>query len=175
MKKKLSLAFVWHMHQPMYKPNSVSDYLMPWVRMHAVKDYLDMLLILDKYPKLKLNFNLVPLLLAMLQDYENDDTHDIHSRLTIKDVKELTSQEKEFILNNFFDANYNSMILHHEPYRKLYEKRYLSKNVTIEAIVFDLVPIFNIDLFNVKVNMLNDDKDKQEVIALLTKAIDITK
>ena len=41
MNKKLSIAFVWHMHQPMYKLNADSDYLMPWVRLHAVKDYLD--------------------------------------------------------------------------------------------------------------------------------------
>ena len=61
MVKKLSIAFVWHMHQPMYKPNSVSDYLMPWVRMHAIKDYLDMLLLTTEFPNIKQTFNLLGL------------------------------------------------------------------------------------------------------------------
>ena len=43
--KKLSIAFYWHMHQPVYELDSV--YLMPWARLHAVKDYLDMVLILE--------------------------------------------------------------------------------------------------------------------------------
>ena len=152
MKKKLSIAFVWHMHQPMYKVSAESDYLMPWVRMHAIKDYLDMLLIMNKYPKLKLNFNLVPLLLSMLKDYQNPDTHDIHSRLTVKDVNELTIQEKEFILNNFFDANYNNMILHHEPYCKLYQKRYLNQNISVDNFSLqeysDIMMWFNLAWFD---------------------------
>lgn len=49
--KKLSLAIYWHMHQPVYELEGT--YLMPWVRLHAVKDYLDMVLILEKFPKLK--------------------------------------------------------------------------------------------------------------------------
>ena len=34
--KKLSLAIYWHMHQPVYELEGT--YLMPWVRLHAVKD-----------------------------------------------------------------------------------------------------------------------------------------
>ena len=41
--KKLSISFYWHMHQPVYQINPTGDYLMPWVRFHAVKDYLDKL------------------------------------------------------------------------------------------------------------------------------------
>ena len=51
--KKLSLAIYWHMQEPVYEIEGT--YLMPWVRLHAVKDYLDMVLVLEKYPKLKLN------------------------------------------------------------------------------------------------------------------------
>ena len=61
--KKLSIAFYWHMHQPVYQLTPDGDYLMPWVRLHAVKDYLDMVEILSKFKKLKLNFNLVLVLL----------------------------------------------------------------------------------------------------------------
>ena len=44
--KKLSIAFYWHMHQPVYQLTPDSDYIMPWTRLHAVKDYLDMLTII---------------------------------------------------------------------------------------------------------------------------------
>lgn len=130
--KKLSIAFYWHMHQPVYQLNADSDYLMPWVRLHAVKDYLDMLLISEKFSRLKLNFNLVPALLDSIIDYGEKGYHDIHSRLTVTSISELTDDDKEFILNNFFDANFSSMIYHHEPYNNLYQKRFASESINID-------------------------------------------
>ena len=99
--KKLSVAFYWHFHQPVYQLTPDGDYLMPWVRLHAVKDYLEMVTILDKFKKIKLNFNLVPVLLDAFEDYGEKGIHDLHSRITVKDVNELTDDDKEFILNNF--------------------------------------------------------------------------
>jgi len=124
MKKKLSIAFVWHMHQPVYKNPLSGEYLMPWVRLHAVKDYLSMVLILDKYPKIKQTFNIVPSLIDQLNDYSNNNAKDRHLLLTETDIRDLTEDDKNFILDHFFDANYDNMIAPHEPYRKLYEKRH---------------------------------------------------
>lgn len=129
--KKLSIAFYWHMHQPVYQLNADGDYLMPWVRLHGVKDYLDMALSVNDFKSLKLNFNLVPALLDSLIEYGHKDYHDIHSRLTVTDISLLSDDDKEFILNNFFDANYSSMIYHHEPYNKLYQKRFASEDISI--------------------------------------------
>lgn len=131
--KKLSIAFYWHMHQPIYQLNPDSDYLMPWVRLHGVKDYLDMLLILNDFKKIKLNFNLEPVLLDAFINYGEKDFHDIHSRLTITNVSELTNDDKEFILNNFFDANYSSMIFPYEHYNELYQKRFVEEKANIDA------------------------------------------
>lgn len=130
--KKISIAFYWHMHQPVYQLTPDSDYLMPWVRLHGVKDYLDMLLVMKKFETLKLNFNLVPILLDAFIDYGEKDYHDIHSRLTVTNVKELTKDDKEFILNNFFDANYSSMIFPHVHYNELYQKRFKSENADVD-------------------------------------------
>lgn len=131
--KNLSIAFYWHMHQPVYQLYSDGDYLMPWVRLHGVKDYLDMLLIADNYKKLKLNFNLVPVLLDALIDYGEKGYHDIHSRLTVTPVENLSDDDKEYILNNFFDANYSSMIYPHERYNNLYQKRFALDIADINA------------------------------------------
>ncbi|MDD3420131.1 MAG: glycoside hydrolase family 57 protein [Candidatus Gastranaerophilales bacterium] len=124
VEKKFSIAFVWHLHQPSYKDPETNMYLMPWVRLHAIKDYLDMLLILDEFPKIKQTFNIVPLLMDQLEDYGHNGVHDVHSFLTTKPLEQLTEQDKNFILNSFFDANYNSMISIHPRYNQLYEKRY---------------------------------------------------
>lgn len=146
--KKLSIAFYWHMHQPVYQLNVDSDYLMPWVRLHGVKDYLDMLLMVDNFENLKLNFNLVPALLDALVNYGENDYHDIHSRLTITNISELTNDDKEFILNNFFDAEYSSMIFPLENYNELYQKRFSKEGVDIEAFseqeYSDIMTLFNL-------------------------------
>ena len=119
--KKLSIAFYWHMHQPAYQLSHNGDYLMPWVRLHAVKDYLDMALWTKKFEKLKLNFNFVPALVDSIIDYGENGAHDIHSRLTITPEDNFTDEDKIFILNNFFDANYQTMILPNNEYHRLYQ------------------------------------------------------
>ena len=94
---------------------------MPWVRLHAVKDYLDMALWVEKFKDLKLNFNFVPVLLDSIIEYAEENAHDIHSRLTVTPENKLTDKDKIFILNNFFDANYQTMILTNDEYHRLYQ------------------------------------------------------
>ena len=146
--KKLSIAFYWHMHQPVYQLTPDVDFLMPWVRLHAVKDYLDMVEILDKFKRIKLNFNLVPVLLDSIIDYAEHDAHDIHSRLTITPVEMLSDDAKLFIINNFFDANYQSMIYPYEEYNRLYHKIQTNPEAGIDVFsnqeYSDLMALFNL-------------------------------
>ena len=100
--KKLSLAIYWHMHQPVYELDGV--FYMPWARLHAVKDYLDMVTILEKFPKLKLNFDVVPGLVDDIIQYTEQGFHDIHSTITLSPIEDLADSEKEYILNNFFNS-----------------------------------------------------------------------
>ena len=163
--KKLSIAFYWHMHQPVYQLTPQGDYIMPWVRLHAVKDYLDMTLWVEKFEKLKLNFNYVPVLLDSLIDYENG-AHDIHSRITITPVEKLSKEDKIFILNNFFDANYQTMILPNEEYHRLYK---IAQEQTAENIeIFnnqeysDLMALFN--LAWIDPSFKNSNKDLKRLV-----------
>ena len=57
----LYVMILWHMHQPYYKDINNQEYLMPWVRLHATKDYLDMPMLASEYPGLRITFNMVPL------------------------------------------------------------------------------------------------------------------
>ncbi len=151
MHKELSVAFIWHFHQPDYQAQKNGIRLMPWARLHAVKDYLDMLLFLDKFPNLKLNFSIVPALIDAIEDYSKD-AHDIHSKITITPVDELTDDDKLYILNYFFDANYENFISKNECYNRLYLKRYSRTDIGINDFTpqeySDIMFLFNFVWFN---------------------------
>lgn len=119
----LHVAFLWHMHQPYYKDPITGIYRLPWVRLHAVKDYLDMLEILRGFPSIKQTFNLVPSLIEQIKDYEDPDVKDTFLQLSIKPAYSLTDMEKVFLLENFFLANWETMIKPLPRYYELLRKR----------------------------------------------------
>ncbi len=121
--RKLNLAFVWHMHQPLYKDNLTGKYLMPWVRLHAIKDYLDMPLLLEKFSNLKQTFNLVPSLIEQLEDYVNNNAVDPYLELSQIPVERLSNQQKSKILELFFDLNWEKMIYKFPRYAEITNKR----------------------------------------------------
>jgi alpha-amylase/alpha-mannosidase (GH57 family) len=62
------LVFLWHHHQPDYRSPRDGRALLPWVRLHATKDYLDMALHLERHPGVQVCFNFVPSLLDQVDD-----------------------------------------------------------------------------------------------------------
>jgi alpha-amylase/alpha-mannosidase (GH57 family) len=98
MNKPLSVAFVWHMHQPYYKDDLTDTYLLPWVRLRSAKDYFKMPALLDAYPKVRATFNLVPSLLAQIEDYGKEESVDLFLNLSKRDAAELSSEERAFII-----------------------------------------------------------------------------
>ncbi|MBE3598555.1 MAG: hypothetical protein IMX02_07065 [Limnochordaceae bacterium] len=121
--KPLYVALVWHMHQPYYKDPARGVYMLPWVRMHAVKDYYDMAAMLREFPQMRATFNLVPSLLLQLDDYVRNGAKDLYQIVTEKPAAELTAQEKAFILRRFFDANHDHIIRRYPRYWELLQKR----------------------------------------------------
>lgn len=119
----LYLAFIWHMHQPLYRDPESQYYMMPWVRLHGVKDYLDMVTTLEGYPRLRQTFNLVPSLLEQLQDYAQGQAQDRYLTLSQIPVLDLSAYEKEEIVRTFFDLNWDQMVNPYPRYRELAEKR----------------------------------------------------
>ncbi len=63
----VELLFLWHHHQPDYRSPRSGKALLPWVRLHAVKDYLDMALRLEGHGGLRATFNFVPCLVDQLE------------------------------------------------------------------------------------------------------------
>jgi alpha-amylase/alpha-mannosidase (GH57 family) len=67
-RSRVELLFLWHHHQPDYRSPREGRSLLPWVRLHATKDYLDMALRLERHPGLKATFNFVPSLVDQLEE-----------------------------------------------------------------------------------------------------------
>jgi alpha-amylase/alpha-mannosidase (GH57 family) len=95
---------------------------MPWVRLHALKDYLDMPLTAARYDNLRVTFNLVPSLLDQVQIYLDGGT-DRHLELSRIEAEALTPDLRREILRNFFAGNPERMILPYPRYAELYQKQ----------------------------------------------------
>ncbi len=109
------------MHQPNYREPHSRRLAMPWVRLHALKDYLDMPLRAAEYENVRVTFNLVPSLLDQLDLYLEGGT-DRHLELTRLRVEELDDEQRLEILDTFFTANPAHMIEPYDRYRELYKK-----------------------------------------------------
>ncbi len=110
------------MHQPFYKDMVTGEYRLPWVRLHALKDYYGMIKLLDEFPDVHQNFNLVPSLVAQIQDYVSGQAHDPFFDLVGKPVEELTTADRRFALQYLFQANPVNMIGRYPRYRELWER-----------------------------------------------------
>ncbi len=74
----LNLAIVFHQHQPYYKNKLTGMYEMPWVRVHAMTEYVDSPGILAD-TNTKVTYNLVPSFIEQLVDYHEQETLDVHT------------------------------------------------------------------------------------------------
>jgi alpha-amylase/alpha-mannosidase (GH57 family) len=118
----LRLIFLWHQHQPFYKDLVTGEYRLPWVRLHALKDYYGMVKLLDEFPNVHQNFNLVPSLITQIQDYVAGTAQDPFLTVAAKPAKDLTQKERRFALQYLFQANHANVIGRYPRYRELLEK-----------------------------------------------------
>ncbi len=139
----LNLAFIYHMHQPYYKNLITKESDLPWVRLHGVKDYLDMVQMLEKFPKMKLTFNVVPSLFEQIEDYNHAELQDKYLQLAKKPTDQLTKTDKEFILQNFFSINKEKVIAFSPRYYQLYLKKQSGQEFKL-ADYLDLQVCFNL-------------------------------
>ena len=99
------------MHQPCYKKPTSNTYLLPWVRLHGVKDYYGMARLLERFDKVKATFNFSGILLEQLIDYAQNGACDYYGQLSVKNPKYLSKKEKDFIIDRFFSLNFDRHIL----------------------------------------------------------------
>jgi alpha-amylase/alpha-mannosidase (GH57 family) len=117
------VALLWHMHQPFYEDLVTGEHILPWVRLHALKDYYGMVALLREFPAVKMTFNLVPSLLVQLEAFAENRARDRYLELSLKPAASLNDQDVEFILENFFHAQGQRMIDVYPRYQELLLRR----------------------------------------------------
>lgn len=117
--KPLRIALLWHHHQPYY---TVDDHFaLPWVRLHAAKDYVDLALIQQSHPGIRCTYNIVPSLLMQIDEYMKG-TEDEVLTLTKIPAAELSSENKKRIRELFFECRPDTMIFPYPRYHELYRR-----------------------------------------------------
>ncbi len=117
------VALLWHMHQPYYEDLVTREHILPWVRMHGLKDYYGMVALLEEFPGVRITFNLVPSLLVQLEAFAENRAHDHYLETGLKPADTLTRDDAAFMLRNFFHAQRQRMIDIYPRYAELLARR----------------------------------------------------
>ncbi|GKS68515.1 alpha-amylase/alpha-mannosidase, GH57 family [Nitrosomonas sp. PY1] len=124
--KKLNLVFLWHMHQPDYRDHATQEFVLPWVYLHAIKDYTDMAYHLETHPQVKAVVNFVPILLDQLDDFAQQFStgkmrNPLLKQLSNPRLEDISIQERIYLLDSCFLSNHENMLKPYPSYRRLYE------------------------------------------------------
>src|SRR5207249_821253 len=117
------VAILWHMHQPFYQDLVSGEHILPWVRLHALKDYWGMAAVLREFPSVKVTFNLVPSMLVQLGAFAREEARDRHLEVGLKPAGLLTEEERAFCVAEFFHAHRPRMIDPYPRYAELLARR----------------------------------------------------
>jgi len=130
MSKPLSVVFYWHMHQPFYCEADTGNYHLPWVYLHAMKDYTDMAEILSQLPRAKAVINYVPSLTAQIEDYAahlreflNGETNKLNDPLLAALAHKsgnYNSDERSYLLEACFRLNHERNMHRYPAYSRLW-------------------------------------------------------
>lgn len=118
------LAFLWHMHQPDYRHPDSGEFLLPWVFLHAIKDYTDMAAHLERHPTIRCTVNFVPVLLDQIEDYAAQfatrQWRDPLLRIAAApDGDSLSAADRDWLLDIAFRCHAPTMLEPFAPYRRL--------------------------------------------------------
>ncbi|HWU85111.1 MAG TPA: glycoside hydrolase, partial [Rhodocyclaceae bacterium] len=126
--QQIDLVFLWHMHQPDYRDHGAAgapEFVLPWVYLHALKDYSDMAAHLERYPEVRAVVNFVPVLAEQIEDYAQQfvsgEFRDPLLRLLATPAgTPLGIEDKRKILDACFLANHATMLDPFPDYQRLH-------------------------------------------------------
>jgi alpha-amylase/alpha-mannosidase (GH57 family) len=118
---RIHLAVLWHMHQPQYRDPETGQYVLPWTRLHATKDYLGMVKLFEEVPNFHATINMVPSLCMQLEEYASGNFKEPWYELAFKRAESLTREDKMEILARAFQVNYDRLLARWTRFVELYE------------------------------------------------------
>ena len=118
---RIHLVVLWHMHQPQYRSPENGAYVLPWTRLHALKDYWGMVKVLEEFPGVHAVFNMVPALGMQLEEYASGKFNEPWFDLALRPAEKLNGEEKVEILNRAFQLNQERLMSRWPRFVELYE------------------------------------------------------
>ncbi len=149
------------MHQPDYRDIN-GEFMLPWVYLHAIKDYIDMPLNIAAHSGMKANINITPVLIDQWQDYNYRIENALEEKkedkalnilpdrflrpLLLKTLDPKDDESKLWMTEHYRWANYEQMVSRFDEYKVLYDlassnvnRRYLN-----DSFYFDLCVWFHL-------------------------------
>lgn len=119
---RIHLVLLWHMHQPLYREPETKRYVLPWTRLHALKDYWGMVRVLEEFPRVHATFNVVPSLGMQLEEYASGEFHEPWFDVVFRPVEQLSAEDKTEILARAFQVNRENLISRWRRFVELQER-----------------------------------------------------
>ncbi len=119
--KRVHLVVLWHMHQPQYRDPENGRYVLPWTRLHALKDYWGMVEVLREFHNFHATFNVVPSLGMQLEEYASCSFKEPWFSLAFKNADELTREDKAEIISRAFQVNHERLMSRWPRFVELFE------------------------------------------------------
>ncbi len=129
----LFVSFLWHMHQPWYLDPETHRLVLPWVRLHGTKDYLDMALILKEFPRIRAVFNVTPSFLEQVEGVAQG-WQDEHQSLCRKAPEALDPAQVAQFLRIGFLGNTERLIRPYPRYDELFAQVGRRQPLTVEEL-----------------------------------------
>jgi alpha-amylase/alpha-mannosidase (GH57 family) len=118
---RIHLMLLWHMHQPQYRDPSTGRYILPWTRLHALKDYWGMVRLLEEFPQMHATINVVPSLGAQLEEYASGKFDEPWFSIAFTPADKLTLADKAEILLRAFQVNRENVMRRWPRYSELFD------------------------------------------------------
>jgi alpha-amylase/alpha-mannosidase (GH57 family) len=118
----VNLVIFWHMHQPQYRDPATGEYILPWTRLHALKDYWGMAHMLEEFPGVHATFNMVPSLALQLEEYASGTFREAWFDAAFAPAASLSVEMRKEILTRAFQANHQNMIYRWARFGALFEE-----------------------------------------------------
>lgn len=142
------LMLLWHMHQPFYKDLAGGVYTMPWVRLHALKDYYGMVAMLKDFPNVHVTFNMVPSLVLQLEEYARDDAKGEEFTLAFKPAVALTGEDRAKLIDFAFCLNWENLLNRYPRFRELHEKSQAGHDLNSRLRLFSVHDLLDLQVLS---------------------------
>ena len=120
--RTVHVVLLWHMHQPQYRDPATGSYVLPWTRLHALKDYWGMVKIMEEFPSVHATFNVVPSLAAQIEDYASGRFKEPWFDAAFAAAETLTAEQKAEILERAFQLNHDNLMSRWPRYVDLFRQ-----------------------------------------------------